>query len=774
VLGGAKTITMGTYYALCLVFLALSSVVSDPVIPSLQFSYSTGLFDTGSYPSISYIPQSDFGKFLEVNSQNPRLPEPNNRLCLTPGCVRAAAELIKQMDSTADPCKDFFQFACGGYVEETVLPEHKSRLGKFSGLRDQLYLRLRRIFESGSEVGEPQVYSSVRNLYKTCMDKKSIEERSLDDLHDIVGRLGGWPVVQGDSWSGDDFRWYEMATKARGEGFDYNQMMSVDIFVDPKDSEKRIIEIDQAQFGLDREYLTKGFDDKDVQAYYKYMVRTAVFMGAEEEVAKEEMKQALDFELKLAEISLPREERRNKTALYNPMTLNEAANQLYPEMPFVKYINNLHGSEDVVHDGAEVVNVKVPKYITDFREHIFQVPSRVQANYIMWRVVKSAMNFMNEEASEIQLEYNKVITGKAQKAPRWEKCVESTAGLKKPNLYFEEGSLSNAVGGMYAKKHFDLGAKEIADEIVENVRSEFKKMLDELTWMDPTTKAKAHIKVDQITPHMAYAKEILDTKLIDEFYNGLYLQQDSYLKNILRLKKFIYDYHIREFRNPIDKQSWKTHGGAAIVNAFYSPEENSIQFPAGILEGVFFQKDRPLYMNYGGIGFVVGHEITHGFDDEGSQYDGHGNLVGWWEPQTKSRYLEKAQCIIDQYGNYTVEVEGEVLNVNGITTQGENIADNGGIKEAFGAYETLVSKYGPEPKLPGLEYTPRQLMWLSGASVWCEVRRPASLKQQVLTDPHSPARFRINGPFSNMPSFGDDWGCPVGSPMNPVKKCSVW
>jgi len=440
----------------------------------------------------------------------------------------------------------------------------------------------------------------------------------------------------------------------------------------------------------------------------------------------------------------------------------------------VEYINSIHGSEDVVHDEDEIVNVKVPKYVTDFKEYISSVPSRVQANYMMWRLIKVAMSYLNEEASEIQLTYNKVITGKAQKAPRWEKCVESTAGLKKPNLYFSEGSLSNAVGGMYAKKHFDLGAKDITDEIVENVRLEFKKMLDELTWMDSTTKAKAHIKVDQMTPHMAYAKEILDAKLINEFYNGLELKRDSYLKNILRLKQFIYNYYIKEFRNPIDKQSWKTHGGAAIVNAFYSPEENSIQFPAGILEGVFFQKDRPLYLNYGGIGFVVGHEITHGFDDEGSQSDGQGNLVDWWEPETKKRYLEKAQCIIDQYGNYTVKVEGEELNVNGITTQGENIADNGGIKEAFRAYETLVSKYGPEPILPGLEYTPRQLMWLSGASVWCEVRRPASLKQQVLTDPHAPARFRINGPFSNMASFGEDWGCPVGSPMNPAKKCSVW
>jgi len=753
--------------------LLFHSSLSSPVIPSLRFSYSTGLFDTISYPAISYIPQTGFNKFLQVRPEKQRLPESSNRMCLTPGCVKAAAELIKQMDPSADPCKDFFQFACGGYVEDTTLPDHKSRTGKFPVLRDQLYLRLKKIFGSESQPSEPRVYSSVRNLYSTCMDTKNIEEGSVNDLKELVAKLGGWPVLEGDTWSGETFQWFEVSAKARGEGLDYNQMISMDIHVDPKDSEKRIIEIDQPEFGLDREYLIKGIDDKDVSAYYAYMVQTAVFLGAEEGIAKEEMRKALELELKLAEMSLPREERRNKTALYNPMTLTEA-NQLYPDIPLVNYLNNILGSNDVVHDEAEIVNVKVPKYITDFKEYISKVPKRVQANYIIWRNIKSSMIYLNEKALEIQLEYNKVITGKAQKAPRWEKCVKSTAGLGEPNLYFQEGSLTNAVGAMYAKKHFDLGAKDIVDEIVENVRAEFKKMLDELNWMDPTTKAKAHIKADQITPHMAYAKEILDTDLINEFYDGLELRTDSYLKNILRLKKFVYNYYIREFRNPIEKQSWKTHGGAAIVNAFYSPEENSIQFPAGILEGVFFQKDRPLYMNYGGIGFVVGHEITHGFDDEGSQTDGLGNLVDWWEPETKKKYLEKAQCIIDQYGNYTVQVEEEELNVNGITTQGENIADNGGIKEAFRAYDTLVSKYGPEPVLPGLAYTTRQLMWLSGASVWCEVRRPASLKQQVLTDPHSPARFRINGPFSNQPEFAADWGCPQGSPMNPVKKCSVW
>jgi len=743
---------------------------SGPFFPSLNNYESPGLVD----PSSISLPFNPTGESGQQSSQNlVRQAPPGSKMCLTPGCVVAASELINSMDQTADPCTDFYQFACGGFLAKTVIPDHQTSKGAFSVVRDKLNERLRKIFEAESHATEPKVYEHVRNYYHSCMDKETIEKNSVNDLKEIVAKIGGWPVLEGENWNGENFKWHELSIRASDEGLNSDRMISIGIGTDSKDSSKRVLEIDEPGLGLSREYLIKGFNDKDVQAYYNYMVQTAVFLGANEDVAKTEMKEALEVELKLAELKLPRAERRNKTALYNPMTLGEVQ-KLYPEIPLIKYTNRILGSADGIVDENEVVNVAVPKYITDFAAYIPTVSARAQANYIVWRNVKFAMAYLNEEALQIKLEYSKVLTGKAQEAPRWEKCVKSTAGLDGTYLYFYEGSLTNAVGGMYAREHFDLNAKDVADQMVENVRAEFKKMLDELDWMDPITKSRAHKKADKITPHIAYAKEILDDKLINEFYEGIDLRKDSYLKNIIRLKKFISEYYVNEFRKPIDKQSWKTHGGAAIVNAFYNPAENSIQFPAGILDGVFFNADRPLYMNYGAIGFVVGHEITHGFDDQGSQKDGDGNLVDWWEPESKKRYLEKAQCIIDQYGNYTVEVDGETLNVNGVTTQGENIADNGGIKETFRAYERVVRKYGPEPILPGLGFSQRQLMWLSGASVWCNVRRPASLKNQVLTDPHSPSQFRVNGPFANMPEFAQDWGCPAGTKMNPKKRCNVW
>ena len=294
----------------------------------------------------------------------------------------------------------------------------------------------------------------------------------------------------------------------------------------PKDSESRITEVDQFSPGLSREYLIKGFDDKDVQAYYKLMVDMAVLLGADEEAAKKEMEDALRFELDLVKFNLPREERRNKTALYNPMPLTEVQ-KMYPEIPLVNYINGitLYEPSNVVED--EIVNVAVPSFVPNVRDYLAKASPRVVANYIMWRNVKSTISYLNADALAIALDYSKVLTGKKQDVPRWERCVKSTAGLDGTSFYFYEGSLTNAVGAMYAKSYFKLDAKQKADEMVENIRIEFKKILDELNWMDPVTKARAHTKADKMTPHVAYAKEILDDNLINEFYEGLELKTIS-------------------------------------------------------------------------------------------------------------------------------------------------------------------------------------------------------------------------------------------------------
>jgi len=692
--------------------------------------------------------------------------------CLTPSCVLASSDIIKMMNASADPCDDFYEFACGNFLEETVIPDHKTRVGTFSILRDKLNERLRTLFESDKKGGEPEIFNSVRNYFHSCMDQDEIGEHSKADMLEIIESLGGWPLLMGEKFNEEEFVWQKLTIKADSLGFGTGTIMDAGISTNSLNASKRIIAFDQPSLGLSREYLIKGLEEKEVKAYYNYMVETAVYFGADRVTAEKELKDSLNFELKLAEMSLPREKRRNKTALTNQMTLQKVG-ELY-DYDWMNHLNVMFNNKDVVFTPDEIVNVKVPSFLTQLQTYIGTVPKRVIANYMVWRYIKSSMSFLDKKAIKIVLDYSKVISGKETIPPRWETCVTTVSGTGRSSLYFYEGSLTNAVGSMYAKKYFPASKKAIADEMVKNIRSEFKLMLDELDWMDDATKSRAHAKVDQMTSHIAYSKEILNDQLLNEFYEGLVLNSTSYLKNKLTLRKFINEYYVKEFRKPIDKQSWKTHGGAAIVNAFYSSSENSIQFPAGILEGLFFQSDRPSYMNYGAIGMVVGHEITHGFDDQGSQKDGEGNLVNWWEKITKERYNAKAKCIIDQYSDFSVNIEGEDISVNGINTQGENIADNGGFKEAYRAYQRLVSQYGEEPQLPGLPYTPSQMFWLSGAAVWCGKSRPATEKNRVLTDPHSPSQFRVVGSFRNLPEFAHDWNCPNDAPMNPKKKCTVW
>jgi len=382
----------------------------------------------------------------------------------------------------------------------------------------------------------------------------------------------------------------------------------------------------------------------------------------------------------------------------------------------------------------------------------------------MYRAAASALPFLTEAAGETWLRLTRALTGQAEKPLRWKICVGAAIG-----------SLSHAVGSLYVSKYFNENSKTVAQEMVTEIRKQFNTMLEGVEWMDEATKERAKGKAKAMVEHIAYPSELLDMTKLGELYKGLELSEEDYFGNGLKMSVFGTNHAFSKLREKVNKTDWERHGNPAVVNAFYSPLENSIQFPAGILQGVFFSSERPLYLNYGAIGWVIGHEITHGFDDQGRQFDQDGNLVNWWEPDTARRYLAKAECIIQQYSGYSLPELGN-LRVNGLNTQGENIADNGGIKEAYQAYSSWVSAHGPEHLLPGLNYNQRQLFWISAANVWCSKYRDQAMQMMVLTGAHSPDKFRVQGAFSNMDDFSRDFKCKKGTTMNPLKenKCKVW
>ncbi|KAI5692897.1 hypothetical protein M8J75_003309 [Diaphorina citri] len=681
-------------------------------------------------------------------------------ICYSEGCIHTASKLLSNMNQSVDPCQDFYRFTCGRFLEETVIPDDQSSVSSFSVIGDQLEVQLRTIIETPAEDSDIKPFRLAKNYYKVCMNETQIELQGLDHMKSILKQLGGWPVLEGTSWDEGSFTWEDSVYKSRRYGYGVDYFLAFGVGVNLKNNTERVIQFDQASLGLNREYLVKGFDEKIVRAYYEYMLDIAVFMGADREAAEEELKESLNFEIALANISLPQEERRNATKLYNPMKISELQER-YPIIPWTEYINTILSPNAQLKDDETII-VSEPKYIYDLEKLLSTTPKRTMANYVMWRVTAASVSYLTEAIRARQLAYSKAVSGVSEQEARWKECVGRV----------ERGFLL-AIGSLYVRKYFKEAAKSNAVEMVQLIREEMSKILSSVDWMDEVTRRAALDKAKFMTPYIAYPEELLINAKLEEYYSGLEVEPTNYLEAALNLSRFDTNYSISQLRKSVNKTDWKTHAYPTIVNAFYNPYENSIQLPAGILQGTFFSNDRPNYMNYGAIGFVIGHEITHGFDDEGRQYDKDGNLVDWWAESTKEKFLVKAKCIIEQYGNYSVpEVN---MTLNGINTQGENIADNGGIKEAYNAYNVWTREHGEEPRLPGLQqYSPRQMFWISAASTWCSLFRPETLKIRILTDTHSPGEFRVLGPLSNLKEFARDFQCPLGSRMNPPHKCEVW
>ncbi|CAG0895469.1 unnamed protein product [Darwinula stevensoni] len=703
-------------------FIVIFALVDHPLLVSLPISLQ--------------IPKTARKLFSDMESSD-SLPASNEvgqppvtngsrkkyNVCHSKGCVLAgtspdlfllhrngtAAEILNNMDPREEPCNDFYRFACGGFVDKTIIPDDKTSVNQFSKIADQLKENLRLLVEEPIRETEPPPFVMLKNVYASCMNKTQVNALGLHALKEVLNDLGGWPVVRGADWNETSFSWNGLIYKYRNMGFSIDYFIDFSVVTDIKNSSWRILDV--------------CVDDDDVQAYYHYMVKIAVLLGAEPERARKELREALEFEILLSNYSLPDEERRNATKLYNKMTIGELEKK-WPSIPWLEYVNEMLTPFHHV-TVEEPVIIDVPEYIKKLAGALQVTPKRVMANYAIWRIVAASAAFLTEDAREIQLEFSSKLTGQSERQPRWKECMGIVLS-----------SFANALGAMYVRRFFREDAKNSALEMVKDIRAEFDAILDEVDWMDEKTRALAKQKSAKIQSHIAYPEELLNDGKLAELYEGLNTTSDYYYRNMLNMTLFGTNYSFRRLRELVDKNDWVAHGRAAVVNAFYSPLENSIQFPAGILQGAFFGADRPRYLNYGGIGFVIGHEITHGFDDQ----------------------------------------------VNGELTVGENIADNGGLKQAYRGYLRWVERERHrqgeeevEPCLPGLlDFSPRQMFWISAANVWCSKYRPEQQRLQVYSDPHAPAMFRIKGPFSNLPDFARDFKCRKGTNLNPSFKCEVW
>ncbi|XP_076320540.1 neprilysin-1-like isoform X3 [Tachypleus tridentatus] len=672
-------------------------------------------------------------------------------ICITETCVRAAAELIKNMDPTANPCDDFYQYACGNWHRYHFLPADRPQYNTFSLMKDNLITTLRDLFQEPITEDDNVAIINVKNLYLSCMNESLIEQRRETPLLEFLKIIGDWPAIS-SSWIEEEFDWIETVANLR--------LYKADILIaqwvgpDTKNASVHIIQLDQPDLLLpDRDYYIRNTEH--LKVYLKFMIDVALLLGAELEIAKHEMEQVLAFEISLANITIPREERINFSAIYSKMTLEELC-ETVPQVNWTKYFELIMPMEIPL---SEEVVVYALGYLKDMGKLVESTSKRVVVNYILWRFIYNRISYLDSRYLEKQQEFFSALSGTPLKPERWKTCTHYV------NKY-----MGMATGALYVKSHFPSDSKKTAEQIIEDIKRAFMDILEEIDWMDNNTKSVAKRKAKLITQKIGYPEFITNNTELDKEYEGIELHPDKYFENGLENLKYYAFQEQLKLRTPVNRNRWVT--SPAVVNAFYTRSKNLISFPAGILQPPLYHQNYPRFLNYGGIGVVIGHEVTHGFDNKGRQFDPDGNLQSWWHNDSIVRFQAKAECVINQYSNYVVPD----LNIplNGINTQGENIADNGGVKQAFWAYKRWAQKHGPESSLPGINLNHYQLFFLQFAQIWCGISRPKAAVHIVRVDSHSPGRFRVVGTLSNLKEFSEVYHCPPGSPMNPRKKCEVW
>ncbi|XP_071110115.1 neprilysin-like isoform X1 [Haliotis cracherodii] len=679
-------------------------------------------------------------------------------VCTTEECVMAASRLSSVMDSSVNPCDNFYDFACGSWMKKNVIPEDKSSLDMFGVLRDEVLVILKNLLETERE-NEIESVKKVKALYSSCINETQLEERGAEPALQFLVSLGGWPMIN-TSWREENFDLVGSLIQLRK--YNNHPILSMNVGTDLKNSSRRILYVDQSDFGmLGQKYYQRGRDDVMLMAYEKLITKIASELGNHSIDVTADVKDIVDFEILLANISVPSEDRRDSEDLYNVFNISQLAVS-YPKFDWLRYFQELLNMTEVsleVGEGEPVIN-RSPVYFEKLMVLLEATSNRTLANYVVWRIMMNRAHNLNEKFRDFFQEYEKVIYGTSTSRARFRTCAS-----------YVVNNVGLAVGRMFVDATFDEASKTNADEMIANLRASFKALLGELDWMDEATKAVARDKADAINPKIGYPNDILNNKLLNTLYENNTYDSMKYFENVLQNIQRSTINNLKTLRQRVDRNVWST--APSTVNAFYNSLTNQIMFPAGILQPPFYSKTYHKSLNYGSIGVVIGHEITHGFDDRGRQYDKNGNLVQWWSDDAIDKFKVKADCIIDQYSQYTVP-EAD-MKINGINTQGENIADNGGVKQSYRAYRKWVEEQGKEEQLlPGLKYNNNQLFFISFAQIWCSNMRRENAISRILTGVHSPGRFRVIGTMQNSQYFSDAFNCPRTSYMNPEKKCYVW
>lgn len=642
------------------------------------------------------------------------------------------------IDTTVRPQDDFYHYANGMWIKNNPIPGSEVRWGAFNVLQDNTYKKLKVLLEEASAANAKKGTNEqkVGDFYATAMDSVSIEKQGMSVIADELKMIG-------DIKSKDDV----LAVAAQIQRKALAPMFTFYVYQDQKNSSAYIPYVDQGGLTLpDRDYyVNNDARSKEIRtAYATHLENMFVLMGDDAKTAKSNAQTIIRLETRLAKASKTRVELRDPQANYNKMTVAEV-NKITPNIDWSKHFDRLKLSK------SESFIVGQPAFLKELDKMISAEPVDAWKTYLRWHLVASMAGKMNNAFVVESFNFNgKVMNGAKEMKPRWKRVLNDI-----------DNAMGEALGEVYVKKYFSDDAKKRCLEMVNNMQAVYRERIQKLDWMTDSTKTQAIAKLDVFITKIGYPDQFKD-------YSKLEIDRSSYARNVLRANEFAFDQMINKLGKPVDKKEWGM--SPYTVNAYYNPTINEIVFPAGILQFPFFDPQADDAVNYGGIGAVIGHEMTHGFDDQGCQYDKEGNLKNWWTPTDEKRFKEKTNKLVAQYNAYTVL---DTVHVNGELTLGENIADLGGISIAYDAFKRTAQGKANE-KIDG--FTADQRFFFGWAQVWRQNITKENLMQRIVTDPHSPGQYRSNGPLSNMVEFYKAFGVKEGDKMwrPEAERLKVW
>jgi putative endopeptidase len=645
---------------------------------------------------------------------------------------------LSSLDRKADPCTDFYQFACGNFAANHPIPADQGGNDSFYQLFNVNTEQLSGILQKVAQPtpGRTPNEQKIGDFYHACMDTDAIERRGLEPIAPLLKEIDGMTLLSLASVTG------------RLQRMGVNVLFSYGEQQDFKDATKQIATIDQGGLGMPEKdfYLRTG--DKDIQLRKDYVAHVAKMLtlsGTAPDQAQKDADAIMAFETALAKASMGVTERRDAEKIYHLVPVSEVSKQ-FPAGIFGQFEDNIHSPR------VTEINDASPGYIGALVKQVHATDIATIRAYFRYQLLSADARDLPQKFDAENFDfYGRKLNGTEAQSERWKRCSNAV-----------NGALGEALGEVYVKQYFAGDSKKKMLEMVGDIEAAMGRDLDSLDWMSPATKVRAKEKLHGIANKIGYPDHFRD-------YTALVVKPDDPFGNNLRATAFENDRELNKIGKPVDHNEWGMT--PPTVNAYYNPSMNDINFPAGILQPNFYDPKADDAVNYGHIGGVIGHELTHGFDDQGKKFDAKGNLSDWWTPEDTKKFEAKTNCLVNEYGKFVVVDD---VHINGKLTLGENTADNGGLLLAYMAYLDRAKKEHIDINAKVDGYTSPQRFYIAWAQNWCANDRPEALRTQTLTNEHSPDKFRANGPLVNQPGFQGAFSCKSGSPMVPTNSCRVW